>query len=175
MNYNRVSHNLDAVRADGVIVPANNDGLPTTFGVTLAANTTYFFPLGADRSPVPAETTVVDAQLRWDNAIALTATVETSLFPSTHPEGGATGVVDVGDDNTTAGNWILQAPPDGYVPVVGGGTFSAATGAVTVAAGQQGGCEFTLNGFGPRRGRVKVVVGATGGLVRFAVHGKAGR
>lgn len=174
MNYNRVSHNLDAVRADGVTIPSNNDGLPTTFGVTLVAGTTYFFPFGADRSPMPAETALADAQMRWDNAIALTITVETCIFPSTHPEGGATGVVDVSDSNTTAGNWIPQAPPDAYVPVTGGGTYTVATGAVTVAAGQQGGCEFTLSDFGARRARLKVVVGATGGLVRCGVHGKAG-
>ena len=176
MNYNRVSHNLDAIRtSDGQTIAANIKTPPSTYGVSLVNAVTYVFPFGASvlNNTVPNQTHVMTAQLRWDNAIAFTATIEESCFPATDPSDMATGVADVTDHDTTLGNWIPIKPPDADVQVTGGGTYTAATGVIAVAAGQQGGCTINLSLWGARRGRIKIVVGATGGLARCAVHGKA--
>lgn len=173
-NYNRVSHNLDAIRvSDGVTILAlASGGNPALFGVTLVNAVTYVFPFGADRAPVPAEVSVVGVRLRWDNAIAFTATIEDSCFPSLSPSDVATGIIDVSDWDTTIGNWNPVKPPDAYVEVTGGGTYTIATGVIAVTAAQQGGCSINLSSWAARRGRLKLVVGGTGGLVRCAVHGK---
>lgn len=173
---NRVdSGNLDAIRAsDGVVIPANikipSGGNVTALGVTLAANTTYFFPFGAQRSPVPAEVPLVGVQVAWDAAIIATITPETCLFPATLQGGDPRGPVVLTDYDVTAGLWLLQAPPTAYVPIVGG-TVSVTT--ATVPGGSRGGCEYDMGNLGARRGRIKVVVGATGGVLRVGVHGKA--
>lgn len=176
MNYNQAGRdNIDAIRTDtGATVGANINGNdPTLFGVTLTNGVTYVFPFGGDRSPTPAETHITVAQLRWDNAIAFTAVVEECNFPRQSPSDSAQGFADVADHNTTIGNWIPIKPPDAYVEVVGGGTYTIATGIIAVAAGQAGGCTINLSLWGSRRGRVRMVVGGTGGLVRCAVNGKA--
>lgn len=174
MNYNRVSHNLDAVRtSDGVVIPANADKDPSTFGVTLVNGVTYVFPFGADISAVPSQSMVVSAQLRWDNAIAMSVTLEETLWPQFSPSDLSSGITDVSQHSTTVGHWSLVRPPDAYVEVSGGGSYTIATGVVAVVAGQAGGVVFNLALWGARRGRFKIVVGGTGGLVRCAVHGKA--
>jgi hypothetical protein len=175
MNYNRVSDNLNAIQTNNGATIATKDtgGDPSTFGVTLVAATTYVFPFGADRAPVPSLAQLVSTQLRWDNAIAFTATIEECNFPALWPSDQANGVVDVADHNTTVGNWIQIKPPTAYVEVAGGGSYTVATGVIAVAAGQAGGCTINLSAWGGRRGRIKIVVGATGGLVRCALNGKA--
>ena len=173
MNYNYISHNNNAVRSDGVIISAKVDGLPAAFGVTLASATRYMFPFGHDRAPVPSEAQIVCIQMRWDNTIAFTATIEDCLFPSFSPSDDLRGVTDVSDFDVTAGNWIPVRPPDAYVEVTGGGTYTIATGVIAVAAGQQGGVSINLAEWGARRGRINLLTGAAGGLVRHGVWGKA--
>jgi len=171
---NRIdSSNLDAIKSDGTVISANRimgSAGVTTLGCTLANGTTYYFPFGAQASPVPAETPLVTVQLRWDAAAILTITVETTVFPATVQRGDPRGPAQLSDFDTTAGFWLQQNPSTAYVPVTGG-TATAMT--VAVAGGSAGGCEFDLGNFGTRRGRVKVVVGGTGGVVRCGVHGKA--
>lgn len=184
MNYhdpNRPSDNLNAVQASaggpgiGATIEALASGPdPALFGVTLVAATRYVFPFGADKAPVPALVSVVTAQLRWATAIAFTATIEECLFPALWPSEGAYGIVDVADHALTpVGSWIPIKPPDAYVEVVGGGGYDKPTGVITVAAAQPGGCTINLSAWGGRRARINMLVGATGGLVRFALNGKA--
>lgn len=175
MNYNRISDNIDAIRtSDGVTIAALATGAsPAAFGVTLVNAVRYVFPFGADRAPVPALAHVVGVQLRWDNAIAFTATIEECNFPALWPSDNAQGVPDVTDFNTSVGNWIPIKPPDADVQVTGGGTYTVATGVIAVAAAQQGGCTINLSLWGGRRGRINILVGGTGGVVRCAVNGKA--
>lgn len=172
MNYNRVSHNLDAIRADGVAIAANETGAPSTYGLTLAAGTTYYLPFGADRAPTPAEVELIAVHLRWDNAIAMTISFGMSIFPSFSPSDMSSGIVDVSDIDTTLGNWLPLIATAANASVIGGATYSTVTGAVTVAAGQQGGALLKYQNYGARRGRIAIAVGATGGIVRAAVHGK---
>lgn len=165
------SSNLDGLTAAGVAVVANRIGALTTLGCTLASGTTYYFPFGAQHSPVPAETPLTDVQVRWDNAAILTITIETTLFPATlQAQDPRAGAVQLSDFDATAGFWLLQNPTTAYVPVTGG---TATNMTVSVAGGAAGGCDFNLGNLGPRRGRVKIVVGGTGGLVRVGVWGKA--
>jgi hypothetical protein len=169
--YNAFRSNINAVNtANGNVVTANYGGASTTFGVTLANATNYVFPFGADNAPMPSETAVVTVHLKWDNATAFTAVVEECGFPRTHPDQTST-VDDVSDHNTTVGYWILVRPPDAYVEVAGGGTYTIGTGVIAVTAGQAGGCTITLSDWGARRGRIRLTV-TTGGLHRCAVHGK---
>lgn len=78
MNYSPPgSAELDAIKATDGSVVESVEGI----GCTLLANTTYFFPFGDPDAPTPTETPLVDVQLKWDNAIALVATVETCSFP----------------------------------------------------------------------------------------------
>jgi len=164
------SSNLDAVKSDGTATLANRDGAASTFGVTFSSGTTYYFPLGSQRSPVPAETPLVAAHLRWDSSIIATITIEDSCFPRTTSPANDNGPTDVSDFDATAGNW-LQENPSSAVVAVTGGTATGAT--VSVAGGSAGGCVFHLGNLGSRRVRIKVVVAGTGGKIRCAVHGKA--
>lgn len=171
------SSNLDAfVLTTGTQVTANRiltGGDPKLLGCTLLANTTYVFPLGTHKSAVPAESPYVCSQVWWSSATTITTiTVETCLFPSSPQAQDMRGSgTQVTDWDSTVGFWLLQNPPTAYVPAT-----NATPTAMTVAptALTQGGCEFDLGNFGNRRGRIKVVVGATGGLVRVGVHGKSG-
>lgn len=176
----------DSSNLDGFILTAGtpvlaarygNGGAPTLTqqGCTLVLSTTYVFPFGAPRSAVPAESPLVAAFVRWDAAAILTITVETAIVPAAwlgaDPRAGTPQLTDF---DATAGFWLPQNPPTAYVPVVGGTVGTGATAmTVSVAGGAAGGCEFDLGNFGARRGRVKIVVGATGGVVRVGVHGKA--
>lgn len=134
---------------------------------TLLANATYYFPLGDDTT----STSTVDrnmssvrraslerAQVQWDALVAMTVTIEDTIWP------------DVSPSSTVAGDWLQQNPSTAYVPVTGG---SAVNATVTVAGGSLGGCGYDLGNFGGSRLRVKLVVGATGGSVRVGQCGKA--
>lgn len=168
------SSNLDAIKSDGTVIAANRimtGGSLTVLGCTLVNGTTYFFPFGAPRSAVPGEVPLTSFQLRWDAAIILTATVETTLIPAAvYGADPRTGTVQLSDFDVTAGFWLQQNPSGVYVPITGG-TATALT--ISVPGGSAGGCELDLGNFGPRRGRVKIVVGGTGGVLRGAVWGKA--
>jgi hypothetical protein len=172
MNYNSISDNLNAIRqSDGAVINAAVQGDPALFGVTLTA-VRHMFPFGAERSPVPSATQITGVHLRWDNVIAFTATVEETIFPARWPSDQANGVTDVADNALLPlGSWIVIKPPDAYVEVVGGGTYTIATGTIAVAAGQAGGCTINLSAWAGRRGRININV-TTPGLVRCGVNGK---
>src|SRR5690349_25174473 len=105
---NRInSSNIDAYTAAGVLTSANRDGAPATLSVTLANATTYYFPVGSGRAPVPAESPLVSIHLRGPAALVATITVEdTNFTPAMLPDGR--GTVDVSDFDATAGNWIPE-------------------------------------------------------------------
>lgn len=171
---NRVdSSNLDAVTSAGVATPANRAGVPSTYGVTLASGTTYYFPIGASKSPVQAETGLISIHLRGAAALIITAaTFEDCCYPATTSPGDNRGVPDVTDFDQTAGNWIPENPSTAIVGFTGTGWASTAA-TVTAAGTGAGGAIWHIGNLGSRRGRLKVVVGGTGGLARVAVHGKA--
>jgi len=170
---NRVnSSNLDAIRADGVPIAANALGAPASFGVTLTANTVYYFVLGAQHAPVPAETGLNCIGLRWDAAIVVTFTFEDTVFPSTTDPRDPRGPVDVSDFDATPGNWMPENPPGAYMSGSGTGGLTVTGLSGVVAGGQVGGTTIHLGNFGARRGRIRAAVGATGGKVRCGVHGK---
>lgn len=171
-NYNRTSHNLNAIKSDGTQITATEGATPAAFGVTLASSTTYYIPLGGDHTPVPSLSEIVGAQLRWDAAIIMTVTIETTLFPMFSPSDASSGIPDVSD--VDAGNsWVLQNPTGVYIPTGPATGVSIANMTVTVAGGTASSCEFDLGNLGARRVRLKIVVGGTGGVVRCATWGKA--
>ncbi len=171
---NRVdSSNLSAVRSDGVAFPSSRDGAASTWGVTLGVGT-YYFPFGASKSPVPAESPLVSLHVRGDAAVAATYTVEDSDFPTTTSPGDGRGPADVTDFEAaaTAGNWIPENPSTAIVGFIGTG-WSSTAATVTSAGSGVGGAMFHLGNQGARRVRLKVVT-TVGGKVRVAVHGKGG-
>lgn len=173
---NRVnSSNLDAVTATtGVPVVANILGAPATFGVTLAANTTYYFPVGAPKAPVQAEVSLIAIHIRGITAAMVITAIgfEDSCMPAATSPGDGRGVVDVTDFDTSAGAWVPENPSTATVATTGTGWTS--TAGVAAAAGTGAGAAmFNIGNLGSRRGRLRVQVGATGGLARVAVHGKS--
>lgn len=162
--------NIDAVKSDGTAIVANRLGALTALGVTLASSTTYYFPFGAQHAAVPSESPLTSFQLRWDALIIMTVTVETTLVPATLQPGDPRGPALLSDFDATAGFWLQQNPTTAYVPATGGTPTNMT---VAVAGGSAGGCEFDLGNFGPRRGRIKMVVAGTGGLVIGSIWGKA--
>lgn len=174
-DYNRPdSSNIDGFTAAGVPVISNKQmlgGSLVSLGCTLVAGTTYYFPFGAQHAAVPAEAPIVTGQVRWDAAIIGVLTIETTVFPSSFQAlDPRSPPVQLSDFDATAGYWLLQNPTTAYVPVVGG-TVTNMT--VTIAGGTAGGAEFDIGNLGARRARFKFVVGGTGGVARFGVHGKA--
>lgn len=169
------SSNIDGIRADGTAFPASRVGAPSTWGVTLAPSTTYYFPLGASKAPMPAETGLVSVHVRGDAAIIAAFTIEDTDFPSTISPGDGRGAVDVSDFEAaaTAGNWIPENPSTAIVGFVGTGWSSTAATLNSAGTGVGGGM-FHVGNIGSRRVRLKVVVAGTGGKIRVAVHGKAG-
>jgi hypothetical protein len=171
---NRVdSSNLNAVRSDGVAFLASRDGIPSTWGVTLGVGT-YYFPFGASKSPVPAESPLASIQVRGDATIAATYTIEDTNFPSTTSPGDGRGPADVSDFEaaSTQGNWMPENPSSATVSVVGTG-WAATAATVTSAGTNVGAAVLHIGNLGTRRGRLKVVT-TVGGKVRVAVHGKGG-
>jgi hypothetical protein len=165
------SSNLDAVTAAGVATLASRDN-PATYGVTLLANTTYYFPLGSPRAPVPAETALTAVHLRGAAALVISsASIEDCVFPAAVLPDGR-GSVDVSDFDQGAGNWIPENPSNGAVSVVGTGWSPSAATAASLGSGA-GGAMWHVGNLGSRRVRLKVVVGSVGGLARVGVHGKA--
>ena len=170
---NRVnSGNLDAIRADGTVIPASRAGDPSTWGVTLAAGTTYFFPLGAPHSPVPAESWLVCTGIRWDAAIVVTFDFEACVFPSTVQPQDWRGATDVSDVDVGPGNWMAENPPGAYVSGSGVGGMTATGLQLVVAGGAASGSTIHIPNWGASRARWRAVVGPTGGRVRLAVRGK---
>lgn len=162
---------LNAVRADGVAFPAVLDSASTPGLITLASSTTYYIPFGGVDAPTPTEVVNVDVQLSWDNAITFVATVETTNFPRFR-NGARDGVVDIADHDATAGNWLPQNPAGATVAIVNG--VASGLQVTVTAGGGTGGVDYNLGNFGPRRGRIKIVVGAAGGTIRANAVGKLG-
>jgi hypothetical protein len=138
-----------------------HDGSETTFATgrgvfTLAALTTYYFPL-----PVGASS-IFDCHLTHDAVIVLTSA---KIASCSH------AAKDVSDVSVVGGEWIDQDPSTAFVGTVGAGT-TATNGVAAVAGGTAGGCNWLVSGFGAERGRLEVVVGATGGEVRVSFTGK---
>lgn len=168
---NRVqSSNLDAVKSDGTATPASFAGAPSTWGVTLASGTTYYFPLGAPKSPVVAESHLNSVHVRGDAAIIATFTIEDCDFYETRSPDGR-GDADVSNFDATAGYWIPENPSSAVVSATGTG-WSASAATVTSAGAGAGGAMWHLGNMGSKRMRLKVVVAGTGGKIRVAVHGK---
>lgn len=122
---------------------------------TLVANTTYYYPLGGQDSPV------LSAHIKWDAAIALTATIEDSNFPDS----------EVAWHSDSAGDWIDEDPTTAFVGTDGAGVV-VTNGVAVVTAGSVGGAMYHVADTGARRTRLKVAVGATGGEVVVASWAK---
>ena len=178
MDYSPSKIDLDAIKtSDGSVVKYAQSTGGTAAGCTLGAST-YVFPLGEQRSVLPGQTTIVEAQLYWAAAVTGTITFEVTNFPATlgmrpsSQNSGGTPAWDVKDWDVTTGLWIPLNPTNAYVPVVGSG--NSAAGAIVTAGGTNaGGCVFTVAMLGSRRARIKLVL-SPGGLVRCAIHGKDG-
>lgn len=169
------SDNVDAVTAvTGTIVTANRtSGSPLTWGVTLASATTYFFPFGAFRAPIPAEGPYAASHFRWDANIIVTLTLETSNFSKPMNPGDPRGPDAISDFETTAGFWMQENPTSGvYVSGSGSGGLTATNLTLVVAGGTAGGSTIQLGNLGMRRARWKAVVGGTGGVIRCGIWGK---
>lgn len=152
MQVARVDPNVQPVSAAGSKIERRADG-----SATLTNGTTYYYELGGE------DTEYQSVHIKWDATIVLTSIeVEDSNFPD------VTGV------DATAGNWVKANPATGIWDVfaVGAGaTVTASTTAVT--GGAAGGVVYNRRHGNTRRSRLKVVVGATGGVLRVAVHGKS--
>lgn len=150
------------------VTPIKSDGTEATFapsadatltgrGVfTLAANTTYYYPLPVGGSAM------YDVHLQHDAAIAITsATIETTSM----------GKSEVSDISSVAGAWVDQDPSTAFVALVGA-TTTASSGVVAVVAGNVGAANWQVSDSPPARARLKVVVGASGGEARLGFCGK---
>ncbi len=140
---------LPVYHSDGTKQPDHNNN-----GVVLANGTTYYVPFGGEAS------TLNDVHIQWDAAIILTSVeVEFSCNPDVNPWTGTAG--EFVKNNLVGAFGSLQASS---------GTVTALT--LAVAGGTAGGAVWNV-AVGARRGRLKVVVGATGGRMKFTTNGKA--
>lgn len=143
------------------IIPRIADGTEVTAGkqrgvFTLLANTTYYYMFGG----APASRQHVHMTGYTAGLVLTSATVQTCSRGD-----------DVLHTSTVTGEWIPETPSDGDAEVTGTGWASAS--AVVAAAGSGlGGASFMLSDWGADRTRLEVVVGATGGDLAVAWHGK---
>lgn len=123
---------------------------------TLVAGTTYYYPFGDDSSPLQS------VHLKWDSAIIVTFTVETTNFP----------VGDYGNaialTGATLGAWMQENPSTAYVSGNGAGGLTVTALTLVVAGGTAGAATVHIGNLGTLRGRIKAVVGGTGGVVQLA-------
>ncbi len=124
----------------------------------LVAGTTYYFPLGG------SEATAESAHAQWPSTIIITGAV---IEDSNLTEADSTWY------STVAGEWLAENPTSAYVPVAGTGVSATAGTIAATGNAAGGGAIWNLSGAGSTRKRLKVVVGATGGLFRVAPNGKA--
>jgi hypothetical protein len=101
--------------------------------------------------------------VKWDASAVITS-VE---FEDTNMKSEDASTYD-----TTAGNWIKENPSSAYVAVVGAGATPTAM-TVAVVGGAAGGMMLNVGNIGSRRSRLKVSMGATGGVLAFMGHGKS--
>lgn len=124
---------------------------------TLQAGTTYYYILGN------ASASIVSVQLTgYDAALVLTSA---EIQDCNHME------QDVLDKSSTTGEWSTEQPGTAYVATDGTG-WSAANGVGAAAGSGAGGLMWHFGENAAARIRLKVVVGAAGGRVRLACHGK---
>lgn len=156
------------IKSDGTI-PVDESGL----GIyTLLANTTYFYPLGGDAA------TFMSTHLEGDTSIILTsAVIEDSNLSPVKTDANSQDPSDfsvAGLGAVGAGDWVALNPATGVwdcFAVGTGWTMTAST--LATGGGNAGGGIWVRPRCGSLRSRLKVVVGATGGLVRVATHGKS--
>lgn len=123
---------------------------------TLAAATTYIFPLGGQ------DASVLHAMLQGDAAIIITsATVEESDI----------GESEAANHSDNAGEWIATSV-DRITTSVEGTGWAATADVGSSAGGNAGAVAWNIVDHGARRTRIKVVVGATGGQVRMSAWAK---
>jgi len=123
---------------------------------TLESSTTYYVPLST------LESLIEHLHLTWSNSIVFTSIeVETSSLAD----------ADAPVTDTTVGDWIKEDPTGAYVAVAGSGV-TATLLTLAGTASSVGGASIHLGNLGSRRSRLKVVIGATGGTLRVAAHGK---
>ena len=162
------SFDLDAQTATTGVVIKSTPQVGCTLGVA-----TYYFALGSERAPIPAETATISAQLILASGVAATITLESTNCAATVNQYGQ-GAPDV-TDFEVSNRWTpLNLTPTGGTFVGFGGTGASASGMTGTATGG-GACSFLYNleAFGGRRVRVKVVT-TVGGVVRVSRHGKVG-
>lgn len=138
---------LTAFKSDGTKLDSSAGG------VALVAATTYYVPLGGVSSAL-----IDSVHVAWDALAILTITVEDSNNP------------DATVFSAALGEWIQENPSTSYV--AGSGGFSVVNLTVSVAGGTAGGCLIHLGNLGALRGRLKVVVGGTGGQIKLYGHAK---
>lgn len=121
---------------------------------TLLANTTYFAALGGE------DASQMSFTLAPANALLLTSlTLEVANNPS------------VSDLSTTAGDWLNTEPADAVIEVTGNVSKDTDNFPIAKANGAGTGL-VTLPTFPWRRGRLEIVVGATGGALGLSVAAK---
>jgi hypothetical protein len=158
-------------RAGGrYIIPIDSNGAPLDGTAaegpgrgffTLTAGATYYLIVGGDNAPIESIHLMAPAGL-----IITSATVQTT----------DQGALEATDSSSTVGEWVNEDPDDTkpfarFVAVDGTG-WSATNSVVAVTGAGAGGARWNLAGWAPNRTRVAIVVGATGGPMRAAAHGK---
>lgn len=138
-----------AVKSDGSLPK------PTEAGQTLASSSTYYYDLMGNDAPLSS------VHALWDASIVITSMeIEDTNCP------------EVALASTTAGQWITEDPSDAYVAVEGAGV-TATNATVAATGGAIGGAMWHLGNDGALKKRLKVVVGATGGVMRVQTHYKS--
>lgn len=123
---------------------------------TLTASHTYVFVIGA------ADAMFLHAQLRGDAAIVITSATVQDCDENPH---------ETSDYSDNTGEWLDT--PAALIESAKVGTGWSNTSDVGAAAGgNEGAVAWNILNHGGRRMRVKVVVGGTGGQVRFSEWGK---
>lgn len=143
-------------------------------GVTLLANTTYVFMLSDADAPFGS------IHLKWDSALVFNGQFEDSDMPRKRGEEiGGSSDDDIPDVSVAKGDWIIWPMPAANVSVIstdastGGGTYTAGTGVLAVVGGTAGGAMIHMADLGSKRGRYKVAVQGTGGVLRVTHHRKS--
>jgi hypothetical protein len=131
------------VQDDGTVPAASGSGF------TLVATETYFIEVGDDDS------SQLGVHLLAASALVITSIhVETSNF------------ADASLRSAVDGEWIPEDPEGAVVTVEGNITAEGLVLAKT--AGAYGAAMLHLSNIGARRARLAIVVGAAGGVLRFA-------
>ncbi len=142
-----------ALTPDAIVYLTNES--PRGF-YTLASGSTYVYEVGGPDAPY------ISASIAWDASIIITSiTVEDCDWPA----------VDVSPFATSNQDWFDEDPAAAFIATKGAGVTNT-NGVISVAGGAVGGCRYNIEQTGAMRTRFIVVVGGTGGKLRFASHGK---